>query len=103
MWNWKYNKGKFSYEIVNEFPAIFKPDIVYIEGQKKQYWSAAFICPCGCRDVIYLNLLSNSNPAWTVRLHWHNCISIKPSVWRKVGCRSHFVLRKGKIRWCYYD
>jgi hypothetical protein len=24
-----------------------------------------------------------------------------PSVWRKGGCRSHFIMRKGRIRWCY--
>lgn len=27
-------------------------------------------------------------------------ITLQPSVWRKIGCRSHFFLRRGLIQWC---
>ncbi|MGO9953726.1 MAG: DUF6527 family protein, partial [Dissulfurispiraceae bacterium] len=23
-----------------------------------------------------------------------------PSVWRKTGCRSHFFIIKGRVKWC---
>ena len=102
MWNTKSTKGKYVYENVEEFPFIFKPNTVYIEGTKKQKWTAALICPCGCNEIIFLNLLNNVSPYWKITTHWFNNVSISPSINRKFGCRSHFILRNGCIYWSSY-
>ena len=39
-------------------------------------------------------------PGWKLRDHWDGTASLAPSVWRKVGCKSHFWLRKGRVEWC---
>ncbi|MGE3343138.1 MAG: DUF6527 family protein [Vicinamibacterales bacterium] len=32
-------------------------------------WAAALLCPCGCGDVIELNLVEQASPCWRVRQH----------------------------------
>ncbi|MGD9420073.1 MAG: DUF6527 family protein [Verrucomicrobiota bacterium JB025] len=59
------------------------------------------LCPCGCGCLIHLNLLFDlSRPRWDVRQEADGSATITPSIWRNNGCRSHFVLRHGRIRWC---
>jgi hypothetical protein len=58
------------------------------------------ICPCGCGEVIELNLLEQARPRWSVQEHPDRTITLAPSVWRQKGCRSHFHLRRGRIDWC---
>ncbi|WP_436231260.1 DUF6527 family protein [Caballeronia sp. LjRoot29] len=58
------------------------------------------ICPCGCGEVIELNLLKQARPCWSAEEHPDGTISLVPSVWRQRGCRSHFFLRRGGIEWC---
>lgn len=84
---------------IEDLPEDLKNGIVYIVGIKKHPWQAAFICPCGCGVLIQLSLLSNSNPRWKFRLYRKKYISLSPSIWRKVGCKSHFFIRKGNIVW----
>lgn len=74
---------------------------VYLVGEKDDLWSVAFLCPCGCDDVIHLNLLEHEQrPCWTVNFSVDNRADLSPSVWRKVGCKSHFFLRGGEVKWC---
>ncbi len=54
---------------------------------------ADFICPCGCKQIISLNLLKGSTPLWKI-----NGNSITPSINRIVGCKSHFYITKGKYK-----
>lgn len=47
-------------------------------------------CPCGCGDVIYINLIPDTHPGWTITGN-----TIKPSLNRSSGCRSHFSITNG--------
>ena len=73
--------------------------VVYVECRGgKDRW-AHFLCPCGCQDVISLNLMSSQQPYWTLVCHEDGTVSLSPSVDKMSGCRSHFFLRRGEIDW----
>jgi len=84
---------------VDVWPDVFSKGTVYVQEASNGPWSLGFECPCGCREVVYLNLLKESRPTWNVEIRWFKGISIRPSVWRKVGCKSHFFLSRGQIDW----
>ena len=65
------------------------------------YWKTAFRCPCGYNSVINLNLLKAAETS--MEIFSLRQITIYPSIWRKVGCGSHFHVRKGKIQWSFRD
>jgi hypothetical protein len=85
---------------VDDFPSKLQRNKFYIAGERPNAWGAAMVCPCGCGEVIELNLLKQTRPSWSVHEHPDKTISVTPSVWRQMGCRSHFVLRCGRIEWC---
>jgi hypothetical protein len=66
-------------------------------------WSVGMNCPCGCGDVIELLLLPTANPHWTLSLDSLKRPTLNPSVWRAVGCGSHFWVRSGRIFWVGRD
>ncbi|WP_425607668.1 DUF6527 family protein [Pelagicoccus enzymogenes] len=86
-------------EYVDDWPKGFSQGVVYVQVASNGPWSLAFECPCGCREAIYLNLLKESRPAWNFEIRWFKGLTINPSVWRKVGCRSHFFVRQGEVVW----
>jgi len=86
---------------VRELPESFEPKTVYVVGDEGHKWVAAFTCPCGCNQVIQLNLLKDSNVLWRVTIHRDTSITIRPSVWRITGCRSHFTINRGHLRWVH--
>ena len=90
----------FRYEHVDDFPDTLIPTYVYLAGEKGNLWAAAMMCPCGCGEVIELNLLKQARPCWSVREHLDGSVSVQPSIWRQKGCRSHFFVRNGRIDWC---
>lgn len=63
-------------------------------------WCVGLRCPCGCGERLEMMTLDNVAPRWDVGLDEKGRVSIHPSVWRRVGCRSHFWVRAGKIVWC---
>lgn len=73
---------------------------VYIAGEGNHLWYAAMVCPCGCGAVLQLCLMDGQRPKWSVEEHDDGTVSLYPSIWRKVGCNSHFWIRRGKILWC---
>lgn len=80
--------------------ADLERDTIYVvtsHGYKK--W-AQFQCPCGCGEVILLNLSPSRRPRWQVHKTLFCQATLSPSIWRTEGCRSHFFLRRGKIEWC---
>lgn len=83
---------------VVEMPDNVKPNTVYIVGENDYYWMAGILCPCGCGNFIYLNLLNEANPRWKYKIA-KGLISISPSVWRTNGCKSHFFIRRGEVIW----
>jgi Family of unknown function (DUF6527) len=54
-------------------------------------------CPCGCGEVIPINLDGRSGPAWEFYPNRHIGDSVFPSVWRDTGCQSHFIVWYGRI------
>jgi hypothetical protein len=84
---------------VDDVPDTVELETVYIVGEGRAPWSAVFVCPCGCQEVISLSLIGDDHPRWRSRLHLDGTVTLSPSIWRKRGCRSHFFIRRGKIVW----
>jgi hypothetical protein len=59
------------------------------------------VCPCGCGEVLTVNLMREMGKAWDVWLDSERRVSLFPSVWLDAGCRSHFILRQNKARLLY--
>lgn len=93
-------QSRFNAVICNDLPDVCEANNLYLVGERNTYWMAALVCPCGCGDLIQLALDSTGRPRWKCVIEDKNKITLTPSVHRKVRCRSHFILRKGKILWC---
>jgi hypothetical protein len=92
-------RARIRYERVEEFPEQPSEATLYLAGEAPHLWAAALLCPCGCGDVIHLNLLKQERPSWSVRWHRDGTVTLVPSVWRTKGCGSHFIIRNSRIRW----
>jgi hypothetical protein len=90
----------FSAIFVDDVPDSLRRRAIYIAGSPGHYWSVSMLCPCGCGDLIQLNLLPQVRPCWQVEAHKDGTVTIAPSIWRQQGCRSHFFVRNGHIQWC---
>lgn len=62
-------------------------------------WAVAFRCPCGCGKRLELLLIKEAKPNWSIMIDQNNIPTLHPSVWLRNDCKSHFWLRKGKIKW----
>ena len=106
LWNrWLVYTGQrlplYTYRYVRDFPDAVDNHTLYLLGQPGCEWLAGISCPCGCGQLIELVLLDTEWPRWKLTLHPNeDTVSLAPSVWRTAGCRSHFFLKKGIIRWC---
>lgn len=87
------------YFFVDDLPEHVDEKAIYIVGDKEHPWLIAFNCPCGCNNVIQLNLLKDADPCWKFKVTKKKKINISPSVWRNTGCKSHFFVHKSKIDW----
>lgn len=85
---------------VEELPDRLQRDAIYVAGENEYVWFAAMLCPCGCGETVYMNLQPETRPCWRVVRHQEGSITLHPSIWRQVGCRSHFFIRRGLIQWC---
>jgi hypothetical protein len=92
-------RPNYTYEFVTELPEKFKERQIYICEHEGFAWQLNFLCPCGCKVLLYVNLLEDSKPYWRFCINKKGQISISPSLHRKVGCKSHFFVRNGKIEW----
>lgn len=99
--NWWHPKHQLLKTVhVEELPDQLTANAVYIAGQDGNLWYAAMVCPCGCAETIHISLYPDGHPKWRLTENPDDTISITPSVWRKVGCRSHFFIIHSKIIWC---
>lgn len=62
-------------------------------------WSIAMRCPCGCGQKLELPLILEATPRWDLQVDANGRPSLTPSVWLRDNCRSHFFLRRGKVKW----
>ncbi|WP_425270983.1 DUF6527 family protein [Mucilaginibacter endophyticus] len=97
---WSRKRRRFRYRFSEDIPECVQPGRVWIIGTSGDPWAAVLQCPCGCGKKIQLNMLKEASPCWTYTLEGSH-ITLKPSVWGKTGCRSHFFVRGGYIDWCY--
>lgn len=86
-------------EFVSDVPDSPKPSIIYFIGSDEYYWQAVMVCPCGCRKLLHMNLMDEHNPYWKYKIDKKKRVTLLPSVYRMVGCKSHFFIQKGKIAW----
>ncbi|MCA8063628.1 hypothetical protein LGM56_14900 [Burkholderia sp. AU38729] len=92
--------GRYTVVVVDDLPDSLQAHKVYAVGENGQCWLAALRCPCGCGDTIQLPMIAEQRPRWTMTRKGTRLPSLSPSVDRTVGCRSHFWLKLGVIRWC---
>jgi hypothetical protein len=102
-WLWQkieyFFKPNLKHLFVDDIPILLKPKKIYIIGQTENTWLIIMECPCGCKSNIQLNLLEEFRPCWRFKIDKNKMISIYPSIWRKVGCKSHFWIKSGQIIW----
>ena len=94
------NRSYRSCLVNGELPDKLRPKRVYIVEEDGYREHASMVCPCGCQQVLHMNLLPDERPCWKITEHSNGAVSLHPSVWRQKGCRSHFWLRNGHIHWC---
>lgn len=82
-----------------------KPWRLYVVGSTEHPFCAAMLCPCGCNEALYMSLVEDDDPRWRVKVYADATATMVPSVWRVVGCRSHFILFRGRVLWVrsYWD
>ena len=83
----------------DEVPADPRAKTVHIVGENGYRWKAVFRCPCGCGELIQLNLTPEGRPRWNVTEEENQTVTIRPSINRVRGCCSHFILRDGTVKW----
>ena len=102
-WRWLVRSfagdGGFLAVDVDDVPDRLLPTRVYVVGARGSPWSAAFLCPCGCQEVIQLSLMEDDSPSWSIRVDLAGRPTLRPSINRVRGCRSHFFVRAGRIEW----
>lgn len=92
--------GRYHLVVVEgSMPERLRPHTLYILTEESQAWIASMLCPCGCRETLEMNMLTDERPCWRYSVDSDGYPSLLPSVWRKIGCRSHFFLRRGRIEW----
>jgi len=96
---WASRRALYRVVRVEAEPNRLQPNCVYVVGEGDHVWQASLLCPCGCGETISLDLLQDSSPCWKLS-EVENLTTLRPSIRRVVGCRSHFFLRRGRIEWC---
>jgi Family of unknown function (DUF6527) len=95
-----FKTNYYKIEHHEELPVNLKGKILYVLGEKNTPWSTAMLCPCGCKEKIQLSLLKDEHPSWEIYSTELNKTSLKPSIWRQKGCKSHFFFTNNEIIWC---
>ncbi|WP_227817366.1 DUF6527 family protein [Nitrogeniibacter aestuarii] len=95
-----WRSSAYSIAVEDDTPNIVKGRTLYLIGEENHFWLAVLKCPCGCGDVISLPMSANARPCWRVSVQGGKP-SLFPSVHRTAKCRSHFVLKAGRIIWCH--
>jgi hypothetical protein len=88
-------------DFVDESPEAHEMDrfTLYIVGSPGAPFCAAMLCPCGCGEALYMSLVEDDEPRWRVKVYEDGTPTMVPSISRVVGCRSHFFLFWGRVRW----
>jgi Family of unknown function (DUF6527) len=63
-------------------------------------WCVGFRCPCGCGRTVELLVIDEADPRWDISTDDQRRPTLTPSVWLRDGCRSHFLIQRGRVKWC---
>jgi len=74
-------------------------DLVLAEEDGER-WCVGVRCPCGCGHAIELLVIAEAKPRWDISVSADAYPTLRPSVWLRSGCKSHFHIRDGRILWC---
>ena len=94
-----FSRDRLRMVSVEEIPEFLGSKKLYLVG-KASPWLLVLKCPCGCKEKIQLNLLTDDSPSWYV-YYQDKSVNVKPSIRRTKGCRSHFWIKKSQIKWCF--
>lgn len=88
--------------IVDDIDAInFKKELdakKFVITDKNKFKWIYFRCPCGCKNIIQLNLMKSCYPNWKITINKDKTINIYPSV-INTKCNSHFWINKNRVVW----
>src|SRR2546425_2330674 len=62
-----------------EEPKTMDPRIVYVVGETEP-WAAVFVCPSGCQQLVWLNLLEGHRSRWRIHVSHRGVRTVTPSV-----------------------
>ena len=90
----------YTTRLVDTLPKRLRRRTFYLVQEDAFLEQASMLCPCGCKSVLQMNLLTDDRPCWRLSCHDDGTATLHPSVWRQKGCRSHFWFRRGRVNWC---
>lgn len=70
--------------------------VIAIIGTKKNPKWLLLNCPCGCHEILRVNLSPAMGLAWRINFISDDTLSLYPSVDLESGCKAHFILRANK-------
>ena len=86
--------------VESDLPSKLRRNTIYIIQEDGFLEYASMLCPCGCRKILYMNLIPDERPCWHLQEHLDGTVSLYPSVWRQKDCYSHFWFKCGRVYWC---
>jgi hypothetical protein len=96
----KVSRPTIRVELVADRPRKPLKNRLYVTQQAGEPAFGAMACPCGCGETLNLRFFGERRPRWSVRWNRRQRPTVKPSIWRQTGCRSHFHLTAGRVDWC---
>lgn len=84
----------------DQLPERFRNRHAVLMVDHGEQWSLGLNCPCGCGEVIELLLVEEVDQNWSLHIDQVGRPTLKPSIWKSTGCRSHFWVTNGQIKWC---
>jgi len=85
--------------VASEPPANVEWGKLYLIGEDCDYWLGMLKCPCNCGAIIKLPMTKGAKLCWQFTGTLTRP-TLSPSIWRSIGCKSHFIFRAGAIKWC---
>lgn len=84
-----------------ESTALISPsrNHLFLIGSGRRMKWVKFVCPCGCGELLALNLMESHSPRWSVTRDEADRVTLWPSV-HSTECGAHFFVRSNRIHWC---
>lgn len=95
----RIKRPRYVVRYVDDVPEGPESGYVYLVGEGSHLWFAVLRCPCGCGDAVQVPLVKGRGPQWTATADARGAVTLRPSIWRRVGCHSHFIVQGGQILW----